>query len=71
MSHKLRPCDCTVELVIDADSRRLYGKLGWGNAQVRALNIHELPGDHITYIRDYAESAAAKVRELLKQADSL
>lgn len=71
MSHKLRPCDCAVELVIDTDSRRLYGTLGWENAQVRALNIHELPGDHITYIRDYAESAAAKVRELLKQADSL
>ncbi len=71
MQHRPRPYDGAVQLVVDAESRRLYGSLGWENAQVGALHIHELPGDHITYIREFGESAAAKVRELLKQADSL
>ena len=71
MKHPLRPYDGAVQLVVDADSRRQYGALGWENARAGALHVHELPGDHITYIREYGESAAAKVRELLKQADSL
>ena len=66
MGHALRAYPGTVDLVVDADSRRQFGSLGWEKAQVGALKLHELPGDHITYIREHAEAAAAKFRELLE-----
>ena len=41
------------------------GKLGWDKIDGADLDIHVLPGTHITYIPDNNESAAKKLRELL------
>ena len=65
MTHPLRPYVGAVDLIVDADSARQFGKLGWDKAQVGELRIHTLPGDHLTYIREHAETAAEKFRELL------
>ena len=68
MRHQLRPYGGVVTLVVDDDSYRLYGNLGWEAAPVDAINLLTLPGDHISYIREHAEVAAVRLRELLAQA---
>jgi len=67
MQHRLAPLQTTVTLLLDAETSRLYGTLGWENAPVSRLETHVLPGDHLTYIRESAATAAAKLRELLRQ----
>jgi thioesterase domain-containing protein/acyl carrier protein len=70
LRHKLRPYNGTVTLLIDEESSRLYGKFGWEKMAVARLDTHILPGTHLTYIRENAASAAAKLRELLRPAPS-
>jgi thioesterase domain-containing protein/acyl carrier protein len=70
MRHRLRPYGGKVTLLLNAEYSRLYGRLGWDKAPVRQLETHILPGDHITYIRDHAQTAAAKVQELLHRASA-
>ncbi len=67
MSHKLRAYPGHVILLVDEESSRLYGTLGWEKAAIGSLHCEVLPGDHISYIREHSESAARKLRELLLQ----
>ena len=68
MGHTLRPYRGTVTLLLDEESSRLHGSFGWENAGIGKLETHTLPGDHISYIRDQAPTAAAKMRELIERA---
>ena len=68
MGHTLRPYRGTVTLLLDEESSRLHGTFGWENAGVGKLETHILPGDHISYIREQAPTAAAKMRELIERA---
>ncbi len=70
MRHQLRRYGGRVTLLLDDETSRLHGHLGWDKAPVGQLETHVLPGDHITYIRDQAETAAAKVQELLHRASA-
>jgi thioesterase domain-containing protein len=70
MRHRLRPYGGKVTLLLDEESSRLYGNFEWDKAPVGQLETHILPGDHITYIRDHAQTAAAKVQELLNSASA-
>jgi hypothetical protein len=70
MSHKLASYDGRITLVLDEESRNAYGHLGWDKIPGVNLEVHVLPGTHITYIRDHNVSAAAKLRELLARATS-
>jgi amino acid adenylation domain-containing protein len=70
LKHRLLPYGGRVTLILDDESERLYGKLGWESAPVAGIETHTLPGDHITYIRDNARAAAVKLRELLDGADA-
>lgn len=67
MRHKLRAYPGRVTLLINEESFRLYGTLGWESAPIGSLETHILPGDHISYIREHSASAARKLRELLQQ----
>ena len=42
--------------------------LGWDKVPVGGLDIHVVPGDHMSYIREHAATAAAKLRELIDRA---
>jgi amino acid adenylation domain-containing protein len=70
MRHQLRRYGGRVTLLLDEETSRLYGHLGWEKAPVGQLETHVLPGDHITYIRGEAQTAAAKVQELLHRASA-
>ena len=65
MQHALRPYSGRVTLLIDAEAFAAYGQLGWEKIADADLEIHILPGTHITYIRDNNATAAKKLRELL------
>lgn len=64
-SHRLQPYGGTVTLLIDEESHRKDGNLGWHNVQTGGLEVHVLPGDHLSYIRSHAHTAAGKLRELI------
>jgi amino acid adenylation domain-containing protein len=70
LRHRLRRYSGTVTLLLDEESSRLYGQMGWEKAPVAHLETHILPGTHLTYIRENAQVAAAKLRELLGRAPS-
>ncbi len=67
LRHRLRPYCGTVTLLSDEESSRLYGKFGWENIPVARLETHILPGTHLSYIREDAATAAAKLRELISR----
>ena len=58
-----------VALIIPEESFRKHGNQGWGSVRTGGLDVHVLPGDHVSYIREHAESAAAKLRELIDRAN--
>jgi thioesterase domain-containing protein len=68
MRHTLRPYRGRISMLVDAEAYGFHGKLGWDKIEGVELDIHVLPGTHITYIRDNNEAAAAKLRELLGQS---
>jgi amino acid adenylation domain-containing protein len=68
MRHKLRHYRGKVTLLLDEEFHRLYGHLGWDRLPTGGLEVHVLPGDHISYIRDHAATAAAKMRDLILRA---
>jgi thioesterase domain-containing protein len=70
MRHKLRPFRGKLTLLVDDEFHRLYGNFGWDKAPVGELEVHTLPGDHLTYIREHAATAAAKMRELIRRASA-
>jgi thioesterase domain-containing protein len=70
MRYRLLPFGGKVTLLLDEETSRLYGTLGWETAPVSQLETHVLPGDHLTYIRENAATSAAKIRELIRQAST-
>ena len=67
MRHSLRSYRGRISMLVDAEAYSSHGKLGWDKVEGVELDIHVLPGTHITYIRDNNEAAAAKLRELLER----
>ena len=67
MRHRLRPYPGRVTLLVDEESYALHGQLGWENVPTGDLELHVLPGDHLTYIREEGPHAAQKVREILSE----
>lgn len=64
--HRLRAYAGKVTLIVDAESHKESGQLGWEVAHTGELELHILPGDQISYIRKHADSAAEKMREILQ-----
>ena len=67
LRHRLRPYRGTVTLVMDEESARHHGTLGWENIPVGRLETRTLPGTHLTYIRENSATAATMLRALLQQ----
>ena len=69
MQHRLTPYRGKVTLLIDRELSMQPGRLGWENAPAACIETHVLEGDHLSYIREHAATAANKIRELLRDAD--
>ena len=58
-----------VTLLIPEESHRKFGNQGWDDVATGGLDVHVLPGDHVTYIRDHAAAAAARLREIIDHSN--
>jgi thioesterase domain-containing protein/acyl carrier protein len=65
MRHRLRPYPGRVNLLIDDESFTFYGHLGWEKAAIGGLDLHVLPGTHLSYIREEGTHAARKLQEIM------
>ena len=66
--HTLRPYPGRVTLLLPRDAHESMVEAAWQSAPTGGIDIHMLPGDHLSYIREHAGTAAAKLRELIEQA---
>ena len=70
LSHVIQPYEGKITLVIDETSHAASGTLGWEKLHRGGLDVHVLPGDHISYIREHRTAVAAKLRELIRTTKS-
>ncbi len=68
MGHRLEPYAGRVTLLLPEGAHDSVEETGWTKAPTGGVDIHLLPGDHLSYIREHAATAAAKLRELIEQA---
>jgi len=68
MRHPLKPYGGRVTLLVNEALYATENVLGWDKVPTGGLDFHVLPGDHLSYIREHAASAAAKLRELMLSA---
>jgi amino acid adenylation domain-containing protein len=68
MQHSLKPYGGRVNLLINEELYATQNVLGWDRVSTGGLDIHVVPGNHLSYIREHAASAAAKLRELIDRA---
>ncbi len=66
--HTLPPYPGRVTLLLPRDAHESMVETAWRSAPTGGIDIHLLPGDHLSYIREHAGTAAAKLRELIEQA---
>ena len=65
MAHQPTPHTAKVTLVIAEQAHSVHGNIGWDIHHPGELEVHVVPGDHISYIRQNAAAAAAKLREII------
>ncbi len=68
MGHQLGAYTGKLTLLIDETTHGLLANSGWDKVHRSALEVHVLPGTHLSYIREFAATAAAKLREVLDLA---
>jgi amino acid adenylation domain-containing protein len=71
MAHQPKTHQTKVTLLLDAQAHEQYGNVGWDQKHPGPLEIHIVPGDHVSYIREHAADAAAKLREILAAAQKI
>ncbi len=69
MAHTPAPYSGSVSLLVAETVSLSNPTLGWAGAHHGPLEIHIVPGDHRSYIREHAPTAAAKLRELIARAE--
>ena len=71
MAHPVGAYRGKITLLIDETSHAKFGKFGWDSMENGGLELHILPGDHLSYIRENAAVTAAKLRELIDAANHI
>jgi len=71
-AYRPRPYPGRMTLLVHEESRRddHRATLGWKNLVVGGIELHLLPGNHVTYIRDHVEAAAHQIRACVDRADA-
>ena len=65
MSTPPKPYSGKVTLLVASTLSRDEGAMGWDKGHPGKLEIHVMPGDHFTYIREHAPVTGARLRQLL------
>ena len=69
-SYRPKPYFGKVTLLINEETYQSSPNLGWEGLLKGEIEVHKLPGDHTSYIRDHVRVAAQKIRECLEKAES-
>jgi len=63
-----KPYRGRVTLLVNEQAHARKPDGGWSDLVEGGLEVHKLPGDHMTYIREHAAAAAAALKRCLEQA---
>lgn len=66
--HKPKPYGGRIQILVNEEFYSRDPTLGWSRLALGGLDIHKLPGDHDSYIREHVQAAAKKLRECLEKA---
>ena len=66
---KRYPGRLTLIVHTEQDGSDKRAMLGWHDYAMQGIELHSVPGTHLTYIRDNVEMAAARIRECIQRAD--
>jgi amino acid adenylation domain-containing protein len=69
-AYRPKPYPGRMTLLVHDEFRREDERatLGWKEFVAGGIELHVLPGSHLTYIRDHVEVAAARVRDCIERA---
>ena len=56
-------------LLVNEELYQSSPNLGWEDTVTGGIEIHELPGNHNSYIRDNVQIMAKKLKECLEKAE--
>jgi len=65
-----KPYEGQVHILLNEEYYSRDRTLGWGQLALKGLEIHKVPGDHDTYIREHIKATAQKLRHCLDTAAS-
>jgi amino acid adenylation domain-containing protein len=68
--HNPKPYGGGIQILVNEKFYRRNPTLGWDQLALGGLEIHKLPGDHDSYIREHVQVAAKKLRECLQRAEA-
>jgi surfactin synthase thioesterase subunit len=69
-SYRCRPYDGRVTVLANTQWYDADPTLGWGNLSTGGVEIHKIPGNHITYITDNIHLVAKVLKESLEKAQT-
>jgi hypothetical protein len=69
--HNPKVYDGQVHILVNEEYYTRDRTLGWGKLALKGLEIHKLPGNHDTYIREHVKDTAQELRLCLDTAASL
>ncbi|HTN72708.1 MAG TPA: amino acid adenylation domain-containing protein, partial [Methylomirabilota bacterium] len=68
--YRPRPYGGRMSLLVNENSYQRDPALGWAHGTAIGIEIHKLPGDHTSYIREHVQVAAKQLRECLEKAET-
>jgi amino acid adenylation domain-containing protein len=68
--HNSKPYEGQIHLLVNEKYYSRDRTLGWGQLALKGLEIHKLPGDHDTYIREHVKATAQELSHCLDTAAS-
>ena len=68
--HNPKPYEGRIHVLVNEKYYNRDRTLGWGQLALKGLEIHKLPGNHDTYIREHVKATAQELRHCLDTAAS-
>jgi amino acid adenylation domain-containing protein len=68
--HNPKPYEGRIHVLVNEKYYNRDRTLGWGQLALKGLEIHKLPGNHDTYIREHVKATAQELRHCLDTAGS-
>lgn len=67
LSYRPKPYGGCLTLIVNREEFRSDQTLGWDGLAAGGIESHQVPGNHLSYIREHVESSAAQLRVCLEK----